>query len=340
MDFSIVTTLYDSAPYIEEFYNRVCTQVEQISNNFEIIFVNDGSSDNSLIVARSIQESDSRIKIVDLSRNFGHPIAIQVGLEHAIGECVFLIDIDLEEEPELFGKFYKILQESDADVVLGIQKKRKGQFFERISGGIFWHVFNLISNYPIPKNQLVARIMSRRYVDSLLEYREREVFLPGLCALTGFKQIQVPVKKFANGNSTYTFRKKMIDLVNAVTSFSTMPLVFIFYIGMIIVAVSSASALWLIIKKLFFDQFSAGWPSLIVSIWLLGGLTIFCIGLVGIYLSKVFLEAKQRPKAIIRRIYEKKQVTTSDDKSSFSNEQVSREEPIAAAKPVVIFTES
>ncbi|MFX0198342.1 MAG: glycosyltransferase family 2 protein [Candidatus Hodarchaeota archaeon] len=318
MDFSIVTTLYYSAPYLEEFYTRVCDEVEKVSNEFEIIFVNDGSPDNSLELAISLHEKDPRVKVVDLSRNFGHHIAMWTGLANTRGSCVFLIDVDLEEEPELFSKFYEKMQQTAADVVFGAQEKRKGKFFERLSGSIFWKLFSLLSSYPIPRNQLVARLMTQRYVDSLLEYRECEVFLPGLWAMTGFKQVPLPVRKHSKGSSTYTLRKKIAQFVNAITSFSTTPLVFIFYLGALIVSVSSAAAVWLIIRKIFLQQFLAGWPSLIVSIWLLGGLTIFCLGLIGIYLSKVFVEAKQRPKAIIRRIYEQEKNASSQLQKSLS----------------------
>jgi len=304
MELSIVTTMYYSASYVEEFYRRIGAEAEKITNNYEIIFVNDGSPDNSLEIAISLHEKDRRVKIVDLSRNFGHHTAMITGLAATTGSYVFLIDCDLEEEPELLSKFYKEMLQSQADVVYGLQQKRKGKLFERISGGIFWKMFELLASYPVPKNQLVARLMSRRYVSSLLEYGEREVFLPGIWAMTGFKQIPLTVKKLSKGSSSYTFRKKIAQFVDAITSFSTTPLVYIFYLGALIILVSSISALWLIIRRIFFSIYLAGWPSLIVSIWLLGGLTIFCIGLIGIYLSRVFIEAKQRPRAIIRKIYE------------------------------------
>lgn len=303
MDFSIVTTLYRSAPYIEEFYNRICVEIEKVSNNFEIIFVNDGSPDNSLEIALLLHEKDKRVKVVDLSRNFGHHIAIMTGLSETKGAYIFLIDCDLEEEPELFSKFNEKMQQVDADVVFGVQEKRKGKFFERISGAIFWRLFSLLSNYTLPENPLIARLMTRRYVNSLLRYRESEIFLAGLLAIVGFKQIPLSVKKHSKGSTSYTFRKKISHLVNAITSFSIAPLVFIFYLGVLIVTVSSCAVLWLIIKKIFFAEYLTGWPSLIVSVWLLGGLTIFCLGLMGIYLSKVFIEAKQRPRSIIRKIY-------------------------------------
>ncbi|NIM97940.1 MAG: glycosyltransferase [candidate division Zixibacteria bacterium] len=318
MDFSIVTSLYYSAPYLEEFYSRICAEVEKVSNDCEIIFVNDGSPDNSLELAISFHENDHRVKVIDLSRNFGHHTAVLTGLANARGSYVFLIDCDLEEEPELFGKFFQKMQETHADVVFGIQKRRKGELFERLSGGIFWRLFNLLSSYPVPGNQLMARLMAQQYVRSLLEYRECEVYLPGMWALTGFRQIPLAVTKHSKGRSTYTLRKKIAQFVTAITSFSTTPLVFIFYLGAVIAGISSISALWLILKRVFFGVYLAGWPSLIVSIWLLGGLTIFCLGLIGIYLSKVFVEAKQRPRGIIRRIYEQGDPVKPEIKTSLS----------------------
>jgi len=306
MDISVVTTLYYSAPFIEEFYTRICAEIEKVTESYEIIFVNDGSPDNSLELVMFLHKKDPKVKIIDLSRNFGHAIAMLTGIAHAKGEYIFLIDCDLEEEPELFSKFHKKIKQTGSDVVYGVQNKRKGKFFERVSGGIFWNALRFLSSYPIPKNQTTIRLMSRRYVDSLMKYNECEVFLPGLWAITGFEQIPLKIKKYSRGSSSYTFKKKIIELVNAVTSFSSVPLVFIFYIGAIIAGLSSIAALYLIIRRIFFRIYLSGWPSLIVSIWLLGGLTIFCIGLIGIYLSKIFMESKRRPKAIIRRIYEHK----------------------------------
>ncbi|MGH9548808.1 MAG: glycosyltransferase family 2 protein, partial [Terriglobales bacterium] len=126
MDLSIVTTLYASAPYLEEFYARTCVVAERVTSDFEIILVNDGSPDNSLEIALSLYRKDARVRIVDLSRNFGHHKAMMTGLAHARGDMVFLLDSDLEEEPELLNTFYEKLQQTGADVVFGVQQKRKG----------------------------------------------------------------------------------------------------------------------------------------------------------------------------------------------------------------------
>lgn len=312
MEISVVTTLYYSAPYIKEFYQRIVAELEKVTRDFEIIFVNDGSPDNSLELVISLFENDPRVKIIDLSRNFGHHKAMLTGLAHINGEHVFLIDCDLEEEPELFSVFYNKMQQTQADVVFGTQIKRKGEAFERISGWIFWKLFNLLSSYKIAENQLVARLMTRQYVVSLLEYHESEIFFPGLCALTGFKQISLPLQKLSREGSTYTLKKKISQVVDAITSFSTTPLIVVFYLGILISLLSGGYAFWLVIRRIFLGIYLEGWLSTIVSIWLIGGISIFCIGLIGIYLARTFVEVKQRPRAIIRRCYEHEQDIESE----------------------------
>src|SRR5437870_2258792 len=310
MDLSIVTTLYRTAPYLEEFCARARKAAEEVSDKFEIILVNDGSPDDALQIALELYGRDDRLTIIDLSRNFGHHKAIMTGLAHAHGELVFLIDSDLEEEPELLERFHEELKSKNADVVFGAQAKRKGKLFERVTGTLYFKLFNLLSTHPIPTNHIVARLMTKQYVAALLQHREREFVLSGLWVLTGFKQIAIAVTKHQRATqSSYSLSRKFASLVNAITSFSSKPLVFIFYLGCLIVVISGIAALYLILRKLFFGALLVGWASVIVSIWLLGGITIFCLGVIGIYLSKIFIEVKQRPYTIIRDIYEDEAVS-------------------------------
>lgn len=303
MMLSIVTTLYNSAPYLEEFHGRVCDVAGRIADDFEIVLVNDGSPDNSLEVALALRRTDARVRIVDLSRNFGHHKAMMTGLFHSRGELVFLLDSDLEEEPELLQKFYEELKRTGADVVFGVQERRKGKLFERVSGSLYFKVFNLFSTHPIPRNHITARLMTRAYVVALTGHQEREFVMSGLWALTGFRQVSLEVTKHYKGKSAYGFGRKVSHLVNAITSFSNKPLVLIFYLGCLILFISSIAAIDLILRKLLFGTLLEGWASLIVSIWLLGGLTIFCLGVIGIYLSKIFIEVKQRPYTIVKQTY-------------------------------------
>jgi putative glycosyltransferase len=307
MKLSIVTSMYFSAPYIMEFYQRICQAAEKITDDFEIIMVNDGSPDNSLEISISIQEKDKRVRIVDLSKNFGHHKAMMTGLSYSRGDLVFLIDIDLEEKPEILLDFYDTFIKSDTDVVYGVQKKRKGGLFEKISGALFYSLFNLLSNVKMPHNLLMSRLMSRRYVDSLLAHQEREVALGGLWQITGYRQIPLIVNKHSKGTTTYTLYKRLALSLKHITSFSNRPLLLISLLGIIILFVTLIYALYNLYIFFIVGEAPSGFTSIIISIWLLGGLTIFSLGVIAIYLSTVFIETKNRPYTIVRDVYEKKQ---------------------------------
>lgn len=303
MRLSIVTTLYHSAPYIAEFYRRTRAAAEAITPDYEIVFVNDGSPDSSLADAIKLHEQDKRIKIVDLSRNFGHHKAIMTGLMHASGDFVFLIDSDLEEEPELLKEFYSEIGKCRTDVVYGVQKKRKGERFEQLSGSVYYFLFNLLTGYNAAANVLTARLMSRKYVRALVEHKEQEFDIMGLWSLTGFGQTAVVVNKKFKGTSVYNIRRKISLFINTVTAFSSRPLLGMFAFGMTIFALSGA---WFFLLLLFnvFVAAVEGWHFAVASIWTLGGLIIVCLGVIGIYISKIYIETKRRPYTIIRQIYE------------------------------------
>ena len=241
--------------------------------------------------------------VIDLSRNFGHHKAMMTGLAHAQGEQVFLIDSDLEEDPEWLLGFAGQMQQEHCDVVYGVQEQRKGSFFERWSGQWFYWLFRALTGLTLPENIVTARLMTRRYVDALLRHDEREVFLAGLWHITGFNQHPQTIEKHNTSATTYTFRRKMTLLVNSVTSFSNAPLIGIFYIGVAISLLAGAYTAYLVINWLFLSKPLSGWTSVMASIWLLGGLVISFIGIVGIYLSKIFSETKRRPYTIVRQVY-------------------------------------
>lgn len=304
MRLSIVATLYQSAQYIKEFHERASAAARQLAgNDFEIVLVNDGSPDNSLGLAIELTERDPHVVVVDLSRNFGHHKAMMTGLAHAKGEQVFLIDSDLEEEPEWLVEFAAKMSREHCDVVYGAQERRKGNWFERWSGQWFYSFFRALTGLALPRDVVTARLMTRRYVEALLRHEEREVFMAGLWHTTGFDQRPHTIKKHSTSETTYTFRRKMSLLVNSVTSFSNAPLVGIFYIGVSISLFALAYITYLITHWIFFAKPLSGWTSVMASIWLLGGMVISFIGVVGIYLSKIFSETKQRPYTIVRHIY-------------------------------------
>lgn len=311
MKLSIVATLYQSAPYIIEFCKRATTSAKQlVGDDYEIVLVNDGSPDNSLDVAVNLAKLDSHVTVIDLSRNFGHHKAMMTGLANAVGERVFLIDSDLEEEPEWLLSFDKQMDKDECDVVYGVQEKRKGSFLEKITGYIFYRLFRFFTNVNQPNNIVTTRLMSKRYVTSLLNHQEREVNIGGLWIITGFKQGEQLVKKHASSPTTYSLADKFSHLVNAVTSFSSKPLEITFYFGLFVSLSALTYIFYLIFNYIFVATPPGGYTSIIASIWFFSGLIIFFIGVVGIYVAKVFSEVKQRPYTIIRHIYR----TPSEDR--------------------------
>ncbi|MDR0233614.1 MAG: glycosyltransferase family 2 protein [Zoogloeaceae bacterium] len=308
MKLSIVATLYQSASYISEFYVRASKAATQlVGDDYEIVLVNDGSPDNSLEIAVRLTENDAHVVVVDLSRNFGHHKAMMTGLAHARGERIFLIDSDLEEEPEWLLSFADEMEREACDVVYGVQERRRGNWFERLSGQWFYRFFNILTGLALPENIVTARLMTRRYVEALLRHQEREMIIAGLWHITGFAQSPYGVKKHGTSKTTYTFRRKMSVLVNSITSFSNAPLIGIFYVGISMSLLALAYTAYLIVNWIFLAKPLSGWTSIMASVWLIGGIIISFIGVVGIYLSKIFSETKQRPYTIVRQIYGKEQ---------------------------------
>lgn len=305
MKLSIVTTMYYSSPYLEEFYRRCCQALAPITSDYEFVLVNDGSPDDSLETALHLREKDPRVRVVDLSRNFGHHRAMMIGVSYAQGDLVFLIDCDLEEPPEALPLLYETMQAASADVIYGVQRERVGSWFIRASGSAFYALYNFLADHPIPNNVLTARLMTRRYVTQLVRHQERVFSIEGLWEITGFKQVPVPLDKAPyKGSSTYTFARKMTMAINSITAFSNKPLIYIPCLGMLITFPASLGILYLVVRYFMLGGGVEGWASLIVSIWFLGGLIIFLLGIIAIYLSVIFMEVKQRPYAIVRHVYD------------------------------------
>ena len=304
MKLSVVATLYQSAPYLEAFHRRVGEAAQAVAaDDYEIVLVNDGSPDDSLDRAIALAGHDAKVVVVDLSRNFGHHKAMMTGLAHADGERVFLIDSDLEEDPAWLRPFTTQLERERCDVVYGVQQRRKGGWFERWSGGLYYRLIPLLSGIDLPRDMVTARLMTRRYVDALLRHEEREVDIGGLWAITGFAQRPCVVTKESTSETTYTLWHRGAVMVNSITSFSNLPLVAIFYIGVAIFCIAASYTAVLVVQWAFLAQPVDGWTSLIVSIWLLGAMIISFLGIIGIYLAKMFSEVKRRPYTIVREVY-------------------------------------
>ncbi len=298
--------MYRSAEFVAEFHRRISEAARGITEAYEIVLVDDGSPDQSLPLAIALAESDPHVRVVELARNFGHHPAMLAGLRQARGELVFLIDIDLEEQPEWLPEFWRDLQERPADMLYGVQVARAGSVMKRHTGTLFYRFFNLASDTPIPANGCTVRLMRRSVVDALKEFSETHVFLMGLFSWTGFVQRPRFVNKQQRASaSTYTPLKLIALSVNAVTSFSSYPLTVIFVGGLGITFLSLLFALKMLIQKWMHpDYILMGFTSIMVSLWFLGGTIISVLGVIGMYVGKIFSEAKSRPQYLIRRVYE------------------------------------
>jgi putative glycosyltransferase len=304
MKLSIVTTLYKSSDYIEEFYIRISKETKKITENYEIIFVDDGSPDDSLQKALALFEKDDRIIVLELSRNFGHHKAIITGLNHANGDYVFIIDSDLEEEPELLGKFWHELDSDKSyDYVYGVQQNRKGKWFQRVTGWLYYKVINLLSEAKVASNQVTSTLMKKNYVKNLLRFKDKRFLLFLLYHLNGFKKKEIFVLKKNSSSTTYSFRLKFHMAVSSIVSYSPKLLYFIFYCGILITTSSFFFILYLMLIKLFLDPGIDGWVSIMVAVFLFGGLNILFIGILGIFLFELYYEVKDRPLTVIKKVY-------------------------------------
>lgn len=303
LELSIVTTLYNSAEYIEEFYTRVKKAAQKQFNEIEFIFVNDGSPDDSVEIVRSLQKDHPNITLVDLSRNFGHHKALMTGLKYSSGELVFLLDSDLEEPPELLEDFVNIMSsDTNLDMVYGVQERRRGNLYEKYSGLLYYKFVNALCDVKIPKNAITMRLMKKKYVDELVQYKERVLNFLTMVALTGFNTKSILVDKSSHSKSTYNLSRKLIILINSITSASSKPLWYIFVFGMIVTLMSITYITKVLVSMLYFGNAVEGWTSIIMSVWFFGGVITMSIGVVGIYLSTVFIEVKQRPYVNIKNI--------------------------------------
>lgn len=303
---SIVTTLYRSERFLDTFVNQCELAMSEIKcDNYEIVFVNDGSPDNSLDKVLQLKKLNSHIVAVDLSRNFGHHYAIMAGLNSASGDLIFLIDCDLEVPPTQIPVFYNKYIEDNFDVVYGVQETRKGSFIERTVGGMFYSFFNSLTDTQIPENLLTERLMSRRYVNELIKLGDKNIFMAGMMQWIGFKQVPVTIKKGQReGKSTYTLGKRFALSLQAVISFSSYPLVVLFKFGFLISVISIITGLYFLIYKLINPEIVlSGFTFLIVALLFSVGVIISSLGILGIYIDKLFNQTKNRPTYIVKDIY-------------------------------------
>jgi putative glycosyltransferase len=299
MKFSLVTTLYYSEDHIVEFHERVSKLFKGLGESYEIIYVDDGSPDASIRIIHEIRNSDSNTRILKLSRNFGHHTAILAGLEHSVGDVIFVIDSDLEEKPESLVTLYDALQsQSELEMVYGIQTKRKGNIFERISGSIYYTLINALSDFKIEPNQLTSRVMTRKFVNALNSYQDKTFTFSHLVSQLGFKTHGIRLVKESSSDSTYTLKGKINLAITSLTLGSTRMLGALFVLGFSVLGLGvfitcTTLILWLISPSI------PGWTSLLCSVWLLGGLTMISMGILAKYIENTLIESKSNPRYIV-----------------------------------------
>jgi len=305
MKLSIVTTLYRSGTTIDEFHRRSVSAAEALGYDVEVVMVNDGSPDDSLQRALKLQQDDPRVVVVDLSRNFGHHKAMMVGLSYARGDRVFLLDSDLEEEPEDLFRFHERFVQDDCDVVYGVQEKRRGNLMRRLPGEAFFFLVQLLSDQPYPRNAVGSRLMTRDYVRALVRHRDREFMMVHLMQLTGFRQVPVLVRKLSlsRSPSTYSVRMRIEMAVKFLTTTSTRLLYLILYAGLLIFGLSTSVIIYYVCRYLASGVGVDGFTSQIVSIWFFGGLITLILGIIGIYIANILPETKRRPYAVVRHVH-------------------------------------
>lgn len=305
---SVVVPIYFEELVVEEFYRRTRAVLEALSDRYayELIFVDDGSRDRSLELLVNIARADSRVTVLEFSRNFGHQMAITAGLEHARGDAVVLIDGDLQDPPEVISQMVDEW-EKGIEVVYGVREERDGETaFKLLTARWFYALMGKLSDIAVPRDTGDFRLLDRKAVDALCSLPERERFIRGLVPWIGFSQKGIYYHRDARyaGETKYTLQKMLRFAVVGITSFSDKPLVIVTQVGILFSFFSFLLSIWLIINKLLYPENTLfGWTSLVVIILFVAGVQLTCTGIVGLYVGKIFHEVKQRPLYLVARTY-------------------------------------
>jgi len=303
VDASFVVPCFNEEETIPIFYETLLKTVEPLEISFEIIFVDDGSRDHSLEKMRELSQKDSRVKFVSFSRNFGKESALLAGLNTARGNAVATMDVDLQDPPELFPKLYEAVSKDGFDCAATRRADRSGEGKIRsFLSEKFYAVMAKISDTPIVSGARDYRVMSRKMVDAILSLQERNRFTKGIYSWVGFKTKWISfgnVERSA-GTTKWSFRKLLFYSFDGIIAFSTVPLTFISLLGIVFSLGAIVAALATILLKLCGWSMAWGWPTLVCLILFIAGIQLFCLGILGQYLAKTYVETKHRPHYIVR----------------------------------------
>ncbi|PSH05249.1 MAG: glycosyltransferase [Acidobacteria bacterium] len=294
---SIVVPCFNEEDAICETNRQLVAAAEKTGFQFELVYVEDGSTDATATLLTDLQRTDGRIRVVQLSRNFGHQVAITAGLEHASGDAVVLIDADLQDPPDLIAEL--VAHWIDGwDVVYGVRTERNGEtLFKTQTAKLFYRFINALSSTPVPLDAGDFRLMDRKVVNAVLSMPERDRFLRGMIAWVGFRQIPVYYQRSARfaGTTKYPFKKMLHFAMDGVFSFSVVPLKLATYLGLISSFLALLGGLLAIMNRIWTNHWVIGWTSLFLAILFLGGVQLTCVGIIGEYVGRTYGEAKHRP---------------------------------------------
>lgn len=299
--FSVVTPVYRCAPCLRQLYRRLRDTLEPLGGDFEIIMVNDHSPDDAWAVIGELARRDRRVKGINLSRNFGQHYAITAGLDYSTGEWVVVMDCDLQDQPEEIAKLYAKALEG-YDIVLGQRRVRHDSWLKRTGSRLFYRLFSYLTDTRQDASIANFGIYHRRVIDTLVGMREKLRFFPTMVQWVGFRSAAIEIAHAGReeGKSSYNLRRLINLAVDVIISFSDKPLRLTVKLGLTLSFLAFLYALYIVIRALLGIKGIEGWPSLIVSIWFNAGLIIFILGMIGIYISKIYDEVKRRPIYIVR----------------------------------------
>jgi len=301
MEYSIVIPIFNEEDNIQLLHDRLLKVMQELSDSFEFIFVNDGSKDQSIQLIREMAKTTSYVKYIHLSRNFGHQIAVTAGLDLSIGKRVVIIDADLQDPPELILEMANKMDE-EFEVVYAKRRKRKGEsWFKLVTASLFYKILRSITSIDIPLNTGDFRMIDRQIVEVLKEMPEQNKFLRGQISWIGFRQTFVEYDRDERhaGETGYPLKKMLRFALDGITAFSDAPLKFVFNMGILVFILSFIMILYTLYSWLFLDSTVQGWSSTMVSILFIGGVQMIGIGIIGEYLSRVGNNVKNRPLYII-----------------------------------------
>lgn len=300
---SVIVPCFNEESVIEETNKRLVSVLSQIQDfTYEIIYVNDGSKDNTLSIIKTLASQNHCVKVLSFSRNFGHQSAVTAGLENASGDCTVIIDADLQDPPEVIVQMID-LWKNGYEVVYAVRKERKGEtFFKLITAKAFYRTLRYLSDVQIPLDTGDFRLMDKKVVIALNSLKEKNRFIRGLVAWLGFKQIGLEYEREArySGSTKYTFKKMIRFAIDGLLSFSHKPLRIALNLGFISTFLAF-SVLGYVLVASYLEPSSVirGWTSLFVGILFLGGVQLICIGILGEYLARIYDEVKNRPTYIV-----------------------------------------